>query len=56
MDLNYLFARQQISLMKAGAAHCIEARRAHMGLAGLYARRIDHLRSEMFGADRSVFL
>ncbi|MFZ5706088.1 MAG: hypothetical protein ACOY5R_12610 [Pseudomonadota bacterium] len=56
MDLNYLFARHQISLMKAASTLCLETRTAHLGLAGLYVERIDRLRSAMRGAGRSVFL
>ncbi|WP_294195707.1 hypothetical protein [uncultured Sphingomonas sp.] len=40
MDLNYLFHRQQVSLMMAAAASGIEARRAHGALARGYAARI----------------
>lgn len=56
MDLNYLFARHQISLMKAASTLCVEARTAHLGLAGLYAQRIDRMRNALRGAGRSVFL
>ncbi|WP_201024382.1 hypothetical protein [Sporosarcina koreensis] len=56
MDLNYLFARHQLSLMKASVALCGEARAAHLGLARLYAERIDHVRNGMRGGGRSVFL
>jgi hypothetical protein len=45
MDFNYLYARQQVSLMRADDAACIEARRAHLGLATLYAERIDKERA-----------
>lgn len=44
MDLNYLYSRHQISLIQARAATCAEARAAHMGLAKLYAARINGAR------------
>jgi len=56
VDLNYLFARHQVSLMKASAALCGEARAAHLGMAKLYAVRIDDVRNAMRGVSRSVFL
>ncbi len=56
MDLNYLFARHQVSLMKASATLCGEARAAHLGMARLYALRIDDVRNAMRGVSRSVFL
>ncbi|MGC6330774.1 hypothetical protein [Rhizorhabdus sp. FW153] len=56
MDRNYLFARHQLSLMKAAAALCGEARAAHLGLARLYAELIDHVRTGLRGSGRSVFL
>lgn len=40
MDLNYLLSRHQISLIRAGAASCAEARMAHNGLARGYAEQI----------------
>lgn len=40
MDLNYLYHRQQVSLMRADAAACVEARRAHLGLAREYREQI----------------
>lgn len=45
MDLNYLFHRQQVSLMMAAAASGVEARRAHRGLARAYAARIERVRA-----------
>ena len=47
MDLNYLLHRHQISLMRADAAQCTEARHSHLGLARAYARRITSLRVEL---------
>lgn len=44
MDLNHLYHRQQVSLMRAETAGCVEARLAHRGLAAGYAGRIDALR------------
>jgi len=43
MDLNYLLSRHQISIMRAEAATCREARYAHRGLAKGYADRIREL-------------
>jgi hypothetical protein len=43
MDLNYLFSRHQISLMRAAGAASAEARHAHRGFASHYAARIDKL-------------
>lgn len=43
MDLNQLLYRQQVSLMRADAAACAEARTAHRGLATAYGRRINEL-------------
>ncbi len=40
MDLNYLLYREQASLMRAGAAKSVEARRAHLGLASGYGEAI----------------
>jgi hypothetical protein len=36
VDINYLLKREQISLMRAERAHCVEARIAHQGLARGY--------------------
>ncbi|WP_176473063.1 hypothetical protein [Sphingomonas lenta] len=41
MDLNYLYHRHGVSLMRADAAACDGARVAHLGLAKGYALRID---------------
>ena len=40
MDLNDLFSRHQLSLVRAGSAASVEARHAHRGLAHGYAGRI----------------
>jgi hypothetical protein len=44
MDLNYLLQRHQVSLIRAKAATCVEARRSHEVLAIHYARQIDAFR------------
>lgn len=46
-DLNYLYQRQQVSLMAAESAVTTEGRLAHSALARAYGRRIDTLRAEM---------
>lgn len=50
MDLNYLLARHQISLMRADAATGPEARYAHRHLARGYAERIRELREGLDAA------
>jgi hypothetical protein len=40
MDLNYLYHRHGISLMKAELAACDRSREAHRGFAAAYAERI----------------
>jgi hypothetical protein len=50
MDLNYLLARHQVSLMRAQDASGCEARVAHHRLAGEYAVRIEALKAQL-GAD-----
>ena len=40
MDINYLYYRQQVSLMRADAAQCAASRSAHQSLAGHYADRL----------------
>ncbi|MCC2978402.1 hypothetical protein LK533_17265 [Sphingomonas sp. PL-96] len=50
MDLNYLLARHQISLMRAQDASGSEARVAHRRLASEYAQRIEALKTQL-GAD-----
>lgn len=51
MDLNYLFYRQQVSLLRARAASSPESRAAHEGLARGYREKIleyrDHNRKLM---------
>jgi hypothetical protein len=44
MDLNYLLARHQISLVRADSATSREARYAHRDFVRHYARRITELR------------
>lgn len=46
MDLNELFFRHQISLVRATSATGLEARHAHRELAKGYARRIEEARSD----------
>ncbi len=46
MDLNYLFYRQQVSLMRADAALCSASRSVHQRLAGHYAERIGSAKRE----------
>jgi hypothetical protein len=46
MDLNLLFHRHQVSIMRSAAAACPEARLAHRGLAVGYAERIALLQGE----------
>lgn len=43
MDLNYLLARHQVSLMRADNAASSEARCAHRGFVKQYAARIREL-------------
>lgn len=40
MDLNDLYYRQQVELMRADAAVCDRSRTAHRDLAVIYGRRI----------------
>ena len=40
MDLNYLYHRQQVSLVLAERAACAPSRAAHQGLARLYGGAI----------------
>ncbi|MBB3911413.1 hypothetical protein [Sphingomonas desiccabilis] len=47
MDLNYLLARHQVSLMRVQNASGCEARFAHRRLASEYALRIDALRLDL---------
>jgi hypothetical protein len=47
MDLNYLLSRHQVSLMRADAALCSEARYSHRALARGYADRIRELQERV---------
>ena len=47
MDLNYLLARHQISMMRADAADTREARHAHRDFAKHYAARIKALQQDL---------
>lgn len=49
MDLNYLYHRHQVSLMRAEAAACLDSRGAHLGLARGYARVIQSERGRHQG-------
>ncbi|URW74546.1 hypothetical protein M9980_08125 [Sphingomonas donggukensis] len=49
MDLNYLYSRHQISVMRAAAATTREARSSHRGLAAGYARAIHDQRARFGG-------
>lgn len=51
MDLNYLYHRQQVSLLRAEHASCALSREAHSGLAKLYSGRIEQAKS---GSPRPV--
>lgn len=51
MDLNYLFHRQQVSMMMSAAARGAEARLAHAQLASRYATQIAAAQTRM-GAGR----
>ena len=51
MDFNYLYHRQQVSLMRADLASCGPSRAAHEGLAQLYGGIIERRKAER-GADR----
>lgn len=53
MDLNYLFARHQVSLMRARSAACEPSRIAHLKLASGYAGRIATMR-QLSGATGRV--
>ena len=41
MDLNYLYFRQQVELMRADAANCTASGKAHRQLANLYDSLIE---------------
>ena len=47
MDMNYLFRRHQIVLMRAADAACRSSRHSHLGLAAEYAKRIRELQVEL---------
>lgn len=55
MDFNYLYHRQQVSLVLAARAACAPSRAAHEGLAGLYAGAIDGKKAAgLLGSARQV--
>lgn len=56
MDLNDLYQRHQVSLINAKAALSCEARSAHIGLAKLYAHRINAMRQRMQSSTSPAFL
>lgn len=41
VDLNYLYQRQQVELMRAEAATCSSSRRSHSDLADLFGEMIE---------------
>ncbi len=51
MDFNYLYHRQQVSLMRAARAACDASRAAHQELASLYSTAIENKRA--FGLPQS---
>jgi hypothetical protein len=46
MDFNYLYHRQQVSLMRADVAACGPSRAAHQGLARLYGTLIERKKAD----------
>jgi hypothetical protein len=46
VDFNYLYHRQQVSLMRADLASCGPSRAAHEGLAQLYSGLIEQRKAE----------
>ena len=46
VDFNYLYHRQQVSLMRADLASCGPSRAAHEGLAQLYSGMIERRKAE----------
>ena len=55
MDLNYLLARHQTSLMRARTAACAPSRLAHHGLAAGYAARVNAFHQQV-GAEARIAL
>ena len=53
MDLNFLFYRQQISLLRARSASGPESRAAHEGLARGYTERIVEYRDHNRQAEKA---
>lgn len=53
MDLNYLLARHQTSLMRAEIAACSSSRMAHRGLAAGYAARVNAFHQQV-GAEARI--
>lgn len=45
-DLNYLYHRHQVSLVRADRASCSASRASHRGLATGYALRIERMRAD----------
>jgi hypothetical protein len=52
VDFNYLYHRQQVSLMRADLASCGPSRAAHEGLAQLYSGMIERRKSERSGGNQ----
>ena len=50
MDLNHLYFRQQVELLRADAAACDQSRAAHQELADTYGDRIASARQALFEA------
>ena len=53
MDFNYLYHRQQVSLMRADLASCGPSRAAHEGLAQLYSGMIGQRKAERSAGGQS---
>lgn len=47
MDLNYLLARHQVSLIASRTASCHDSRAAHIAFAHAYAGRIRELQQDL---------
>lgn len=46
MDLNYLYHRRGVSMLRAQHADCAPSQRAHQSMASRYAARIADLRRD----------
>jgi hypothetical protein len=54
MDFNYLYHRQQVSLMRADVAACAASRAAHEGLAQLYIGLIERRKADAQALGRQL--